>query len=387
VLGEFNGGRGSPGPGNDVIYHFLVEESGLYPFRLIWQEGAGGANLEWWTLDTAEPTRVYVPINSEAGIPAFLPPSDTDCGELSIRLEGDEVVIEWTGPGALQSAATIDGEWVDEGVESPHQVAATGAQRYYRLICRTGANIVWVSFHSADDSPTTAARDAGFDEAPDKGYTDLLRAAGHNVTRYVSTGTPNTALLNEADLVIISRSVPSGDYQTEASRLAWNGITAPMIHVNGYVLRDSRLGFTTGGTMPDTTNAVHLVANAPNHPIFAGIEIGPGNELVHAYADDVTHNGVVQRGISINHNPLAGGGQLIASLAPDSPVAAGGMVIAEWAQGSVMHSGDALGGPRLVILTGSREQGITSQAAGIYDLTQEGARLFLNAVNYMAQMP
>jgi hypothetical protein len=136
VLGQFNGGRGSPAEGDDVIYHFRVTESGLYPFRLIWQEGGGGANIEWWTLDTAAPTRVYVPINSGAGVPAFLPPAGTDCGELSIRLEGDEVVIEWTGPGVLQSTATIDGEWADEGVQSPHRVAATGDQRYYRLICR-----------------------------------------------------------------------------------------------------------------------------------------------------------------------------------------------------------------------------------------------------------
>jgi hypothetical protein len=34
--------------------------------------------------------------------------------------------------------------------------------------------------------------------------------------------------------------------------------------------------------------------------------------------------------------------------------------------------------------TGSREQGITSQGAGIYDLTTDGTKMFLNAVNYMA---
>ena len=37
------------------------------------------------------------------------------------------------------------------------------------------------------------------------------------------------------------------------------------------------------------------------------------------------------------------------------------------------------------MLTGSRESGITSHGAGIYDLTADGGKLFLNAVNYMAQ--
>ena len=39
----------------------------------------------------------------------------------------------------------------------------------------------------------------------------------------------------------------------------------------------------------------------------------------------------------------------------------------------------------MVFLTGSREaDGLTSQGAGIYDLTADGAQLFQNAVHYMA---
>jgi hypothetical protein len=62
------------------------------------------------------------------------------------------------------------------------------------------------------------------------------------------------------------------------------------------------------------------------------------------------------------------------------------MVIGEWQAGATMgnSTADSLAGHRLVFLSGSREQGITSQAAGIYDLTGDGARMFLNAVEYMA---
>jgi len=30
----------------------LVPEAGIYPLRLLWYEGGGGANVEWWTQDS-----------------------------------------------------------------------------------------------------------------------------------------------------------------------------------------------------------------------------------------------------------------------------------------------------------------------------------------------
>ena len=45
---------------------------------------------------------------------------------------------------------------------------------------------------------------------------------------------------------------------------------------------------------------------------------------------------------------------------------------------------DTLAGRRLVFLTGSREaSGKNSETAGMYDLTEDGAKMFLNAVDYM----
>ena len=85
----------------------------------------------------------------------------------------------------------------------------------------SAANIVWVSFHTADDTPSSGAAGTGFTTATDKGYTDLLKANGYNVTRYVTTATPDAALLNAADLVIVSRSVGSANYQ-DAAATTWN---------------------------------------------------------------------------------------------------------------------------------------------------------------------
>jgi hypothetical protein len=257
-------------------------------------------------------------------------------------------------------------------------------------ISSQASNIIFVSIHPADDTPSANAQLAGFTMAPDVGYTDLLAANGHTVTRYLTTGAPDVNFLNSADLVIISRSVPSGDYQDDPETAAWNGITAPTMILGGYILRNSRLGYTTGGTMPDTVGDVTLTVANPSHPIFAGLTLNPDNTLVDPYAQAVMFGTNLQRGISVNANDLAGGGTLLATTSVtigDPPAPYDGMLIGEWLAGSVMSTSpaDILGGHRMVFLTGSREHaGLTSDGAGIYDLTPTGAALFLNAVSYMA---
>ena len=72
--------------------------------------------------------------------------------------------------------------------------------------------VLWVSFHTGDDDPDGDAAGAGFTEAPDKPYTQLLADAGYDVQRYLQTGTPDLDVVNAADLVIISRSVNSGSF-------------------------------------------------------------------------------------------------------------------------------------------------------------------------------
>jgi hypothetical protein len=263
------------------------------------------------------------------------------------------------------------------------------------------ANIVFVSFHQTDSPSANASNPAwGFTRAPDVGYTDLLRNAGHTVTRVLTSGTPNAALLNAADLVIISRSVPSGDYQDPAETAAWNGITAPTMILGGYIIRGgtgggARLGYSTGETIPDTSIAsVTLTAANPNHPIFSGITLGAGNTLSYAtqQSDPAGH---LERGISVVTSPMNAGGTVLASVGSAGDAALNGMLIGEWQAGATMSDiapSDTLAGHRLVFLTGSREHaantgtGLTtsSEIAGVMDLTPQGQQLFLNAVSYMA---
>ena len=50
VIGEYNGGRGS----EDSIFYIYVEHTGLYPYRVLWYEGEGGANIEIFSIVNGE---------------------------------------------------------------------------------------------------------------------------------------------------------------------------------------------------------------------------------------------------------------------------------------------------------------------------------------------
>jgi hypothetical protein len=272
----------------------------------------------------------------------------------------------------------------------PMKTSAVLLCAFLSIISSQAANIYFVSFHGSD-APSTAAAGAGLTSAPDKGYTDLLTANGHTVTRVVSTDDLNTNVFAPADLVIISRSVASGHYQQDNETAAWNGLAKPVMVLGGYVLRGSRLGFTSGETIPDTTNStVKLKALALGHPIFNGIALDPNGFMINGYANRVMYTNL-QQGISVNTSAITNGGVVLGVIGNLADPAAGGMVIGEWLPGAIMANPgpgtpparDVLGGRRLVFLTGSREQSITSEAAGMYDLTADGAQMFLNAVNYM----
>ncbi|MCX5644094.1 MAG: PA14 domain-containing protein [Phycisphaerae bacterium] len=261
------------------------------------------------------------------------------------------------------------------------------------LLALSKPKVVWVSFHGADDTPSNGAKGVGFTQAVDKPYTDLLKANGYDVVRYVQNNNPNLAMLNAADLVIVSRSCASTSFQNAAAGL-WNSVTAPMILTNGYLTRKARLGFMTGSTLPDITGDIKLRAMDPTHPIFAGISLTDCT-TTNAFAGLAVYptDGTKAAGISIVTEPPVAGGTVLATVSATSAATgpAGAMVIGEWQAGAqVVHDGgagtDTLGGHRLVFLTGARENGgKSSETAGQYDLTADGAKMFLNAVQYMLQ--
>jgi hypothetical protein len=257
------------------------------------------------------------------------------------------------------------------------------------------AKIAWVSYHAADNEPSANAAAAGFTSAADVGYTALLAANGHIVSRFVTMeGLQNSPemieALNTNDLVIISRSVPSGHYDSLEETAAWNGLTVPVMMTGAYIDRANRLGFHTGDTIPDVnSNPMRLRVSAPAHPIFAGIAVDANNLMVNPYSQIVTFTNsttgvaTVQRGISVVTSPVIVGGSILATVGTTGDAAFGGMVIGEFPPGIASQRGDILAAKRFVFLTGSREQTITGEGSGIFDLQADGQKMFLNAVSYL----
>ncbi len=437
-LGRFDGGRAA----SDTVFQFDVAEAGLYPFRLVYYQGASEGSVEWFSIDPATeekilindrnnprairawrqitaPERPYivslapspgqrnVAVNATLSIVLQDGGAQVQPGGVQLSLNGQPVSAQVNKAGARTTVAytpspnfqsdtaySVSLTYTDSALNQ-RTAGYQFSTRFVPPVLPQGANIVWVSFHNADDEPSAAAAGAGFAEAPDVEYTRLLRAAGHTVTRYVTTASPDVGYLNTFDLVIISRSVPSGNYQQPDSTALWHSITKPTLLLGGYAIRGgtgggARLGYTTGETIPDIAGTIRLRVNTPAHAIFSGIALDGANLMVRPYAGRVTFNGTLQRGISVNNNPVVSGATLLATVGTAGDPAAGGMIIAEYPAGTVMSnpSADTTAGKRLVLLTGSRENdGLTAEGSGIFDLESDGARLFLNAVRYMAGLP
>jgi len=149
-LGEFNGGRGA----TDTIFSFFVPQAGAYPFRLIWENGGSGANLEWFTVvsnsvkvlvnDTATPGSIKafrgqlaLGATGGGGGTNQPPPGTNEVRFTSVQRDttGSNLTIQWTGAGTLQSAPEATGPWTDVpgSPPSPATVPISGNRQFYRL--------------------------------------------------------------------------------------------------------------------------------------------------------------------------------------------------------------------------------------------------------------
>ena len=66
TAGIFDGGRGA----SDTNFEIFIEEAGLYPYRVAWWEGGGGANIEIFSVVAGEKTLINDP-DVEGSIKAY----------------------------------------------------------------------------------------------------------------------------------------------------------------------------------------------------------------------------------------------------------------------------------------------------------------------------
>lgn len=230
------------------------------------------------------------------------------------------------------------------------------------------ANIIWVT--ETGDTDGDGVQD-------DLGFIDLLEAQGHTIdARYdhwMALDEAKIKGLNAADLVIISRRTNSAHYDESGEPEAWNSLKTPMILLNAYFSRSSRWRWI------NSTSYQNLMAPAmevldPEHPIFRGVALDMHNEV--AALDETIGTGQA----SFMGTTDLGSGYLLA-------IAFGNTWIAEWEAGVEFYtgSGQTPAGHRLLLCGGTQQAGATAQ--GAYNFTEQGEKIFLNAIRYMLGAP
>jgi len=67
ILGLYDGGRGS----SDTIFQFYIPAAGYYPMRLIWENGTGGCNVEWFSVQPSGEPILINDTNTLGALPAY----------------------------------------------------------------------------------------------------------------------------------------------------------------------------------------------------------------------------------------------------------------------------------------------------------------------------
>jgi hypothetical protein len=137
-LGVYGAGGGATTAEPQYPFSFVVEEPGVYAFRMIWYEGNGGASVEWSVKDANGDLHL---LNSDTSpIKAYLsrtedPPPPSDDVILSVSSNGGDVTITWEpGIGTLQSAPAVDGPWTDvDGASGGSHTVTPDGNAFFRV--------------------------------------------------------------------------------------------------------------------------------------------------------------------------------------------------------------------------------------------------------------
>ncbi len=208
----------------------------------------------------------------------------------------------------------------------------------------------------------------------DQALIDTLSAEGYNVLE-VSTGAISAEAaefietLNNADLVIMGRSINSGTTDG-ADKPVWNSISAPMLVFSPWCVRNSRLGWFNSGTSTQVNNGVTLTAviTMPGDDVFSGITLTDDKMTWATGAYDY---------ISVK-NP--GNATLLAVSETDSNV-----LFARFDPWTFFYDGssDFASGYRTYIGNGNDAAG----PVNYFNFSDDGATVFLNEVARMVALP
>jgi len=130
-LASFDSGRANTTP---TTFDFIVQTNGLYPMRLVYDQGQFGGSLEFYSINRTNGTATLINTASSS-IKVYRTTSITAI-PVAIQKIGTNMVLTWSDPTfSLQSAPLVTGTYTNiTGATSPYTNPITGQQKYFRLI-------------------------------------------------------------------------------------------------------------------------------------------------------------------------------------------------------------------------------------------------------------
>ncbi|HYE33643.1 MAG TPA: hypothetical protein VEH27_19645 [Methylomirabilota bacterium] len=130
TLFTFDRGAGA----QDIPMSFTIPEPGLYPVRLLWWEGTGGGQLEFFSYG---PNGEKIPINSDlpGAIKAYTTLAASNNPKLTVTRANDgTITISWTNGGVLEATPSLQNpQWTQVDTESPFAPAANDRMMFFRV--------------------------------------------------------------------------------------------------------------------------------------------------------------------------------------------------------------------------------------------------------------
>lgn len=135
LLGQVDGNTA------DLTLTLFVQEAGVYPMRVVYQEAAGDAHIELFSFLADGITRVLLNDTANGGLRTYstgvAPDRPAGVPEFTgFQLnENGSITIQWTGGGTLQTAPAVTGPWQNvAGATSPYTVTPTTPGWFSRIL-------------------------------------------------------------------------------------------------------------------------------------------------------------------------------------------------------------------------------------------------------------
>lgn len=199
-------------------------------------------------------------------------------------------------------------------------------------------------------------------------------SVGGDLTQIYSGTTTRAEFLNSFDVVVLSRLVGSGSFQSDIAETGWAALTTGVVNASAYVARETRLGFVNdeGIVLSAYTGSETTVLNS-SHSIWSGITITAGaadlaTQILDPSASNAGSNWATLSG-------SVGDGEVLGRVGTAAS-------IVTWETGDLLGGGETAAGRRVFFTLNGYANPTANSPGNTEGLTADGRAAFLNAVTW-----